>query len=94
MIELYSTHAQVIRIVREACSGVCDLEVHGPLFKDLPRYFDCCVTAGQLNVGVERFAASYGSMVVVLPEGGEWLANKGTRDHVSVVGSDYRTVKF
>lgn len=94
MIELYSTHAQIIRLVREACSGVCDFEVHGPLFKDLPRYFDCCVTAGQLNAGVERFAASYGSMVVVLPEGGEWLANKGTRDHVSVIGSDYRTVKF
>lgn len=94
MIELYSTDPMIIRLVREACTGVCDLEVHRPLFKDLPRVFDLCVTATQLGPGVERFAASYGSMVVVLPEAGYWLAKKGKQDYQSVIGADYRRVKF
>jgi hypothetical protein len=94
MIELYSTDPHVIRLVTEAASGVCELEVHRPLFKNLPKLFDLCATSGQLNVGVERFAASYGAMTVVLPEGGEYLAEKGKRGHVSVIGADYRRVKF
>lgn len=94
MIELYSTDPQIIRLVTEACTSVCDLEIHRPLFKDLPRRFDLCATATQLGPGVERFAASYGSMVVVLPEGGDWLAKKGTHDYQSVIGADYRRVKF
>lgn len=94
MIELYSTDPHLIRLTREAASGICEFEVHQPLFKDLPRFFDLCATAGQLNPRVERFAASYGAMVVVLPEGGEWLARKASEDHYSVIGADYRRVKF
>lgn len=94
MVELYSTDPHLIKLVSEACSGVCQLEVSGPLFKDLPRRFDLCATSAQLSPGVERFAATYGSMVLVMPEGGDWLAAKATRDHVSVVGADYRRVKF
>jgi len=94
MIELYSTDAHIIKLVREAASGICELEIHSPLFKDLPRFFDLCATGSQLGPGVERFAASYGSMVVVLPEASEWLGGKGARDHVSVIGADYRRVKF
>lgn len=94
MIELYSTDPHTIRLVTEATTGVCELAIHWPAFKDLPKSFDLCATAGQLNSGVERFAATYGAMVVVLPEAGDWLARKGQGDHVSVIGSDYRRVKF
>lgn len=94
MIELYSTDPHLIKLMNEAASGICELEIHSPLFKDLPRFFDLCATGTQLNIGVERFAASYGSMVVVLPEGGEWLARKAQHDHYSVIGADYRRVKF
>ncbi len=94
MVELYSTDPVIIRLMKEACSGECELEIYGPLFKDLPRRFDLCATSAQLGPGVERFAASYGGMVVVLPEGGEWLAGRGKRGHLAVIGSDYRRVKF
>jgi hypothetical protein len=94
MIELYSTDPHIIKLVNEATSGICELEIHAPEYRDLPRFFDLCATASQLNSGVERFAASYGSMVVVLPEAAGWLGLKGTRDHVSVIGADYRRVKF
>jgi hypothetical protein len=94
MVELYSTDPHLIKLVSEACSGICELEVHRPLFKDLPRRFDLCATSAQLSPGVERFAASYGSMVVVMPEGGDWLGSKAARGHVSVIGADYRRVKF
>ncbi len=94
MIELYTQDNHTAKLVREACAGVCELEVVSPDYKDLPKYFDLCATSTQLNAGVERFAAGYGAMVLVLPEGGGWLAAKGQTDHVSVVGADYRRVKW
>jgi hypothetical protein len=33
-------------------------------------------------------------MVLVLPEGAGYLGDKGNREHVAVLGSDYRDVKF
>lgn len=94
MIELYSTDPRLMRLVSEAAAGHCEVSTYSPLYRDLPDYFDFAVTAGQLNAGVERFAASFGAMVVVLPEGGEYLAEKGSQGFASVIGTDYRRVKF
>jgi hypothetical protein len=77
------------------CAGVCEIEVHAFPRKDVLRLpFDFVVTPGQLNAGVERFAAQFGAMVAVLPEAGFYLASKGKQQHVAVVGSDYRDVKW
>lgn len=94
MVELYSQDPMIIRLVTEACSGECELAIHRPDYKQLPRRFDLCATGAQLSIGLERFAATYGAMTLVLPEGGEYLAHKGRRDHVAVLGSDYRRVKY
>lgn len=94
MVELYSQDPMVIRLVTEACSGECELAIHREDYKQLPRHFDLCATAGQLSVGLERFAASFGAMAVVLPEGGQYIADKGKLRHVAVLGSDYRRVKY
>lgn len=94
MIEAYTQDLRLAKLLTEACAGVTELEIYSPDYKDLPKYFDLCATAGQLNAGVERFAASYGAMVVVLPEGADWLASKGRTDYYSVVGADYRRVKW
>lgn len=95
MIELFSTDAALIRLVREAASGVCELEVVAPLHKDLPRRFDVAVTRGRLDAGVEKFAAQRGApFVVVMPEAGDWLASQGKRGRIAAVGADYRQAKF
>lgn len=94
MIELYSTDARLIKLVRDAAAGHCEVEVYSPPFKELPTYVDYAVTSGILSAGVERFSAGFGAMTVVLPEGGEYLAQKGTEGFASVIGADYRRVKF
>lgn len=95
VIELYSVDTRIIKLVRDAAAGLTDFQVHAPRRPDLPKRFEFVATAGQLNAGVERFAAQYGALVVVMPEGGFYLATKAReRGHVSVLGSDYRDVKI
>jgi hypothetical protein len=94
MVELHSQDPMIIRLVTEACSGECELQVYRTDYKQLPRRFDLCATSGQLSPGVERFSAAHGAMTIVLPEGGQYLADKGKAGHVSVLGSDYRRVKY
>jgi hypothetical protein len=87
---------RIRKLATEMCAGVTELVVHSDVKRaDVVRMpFDYVLTAGQLNSGVERFAASVGAMVAVLPEAGAWLATKATKDYVSTVGSDYRDVKY
>lgn len=95
MIELYTQDTRIRRLVEQACAGVCEVEVHSlPRKEVMAGSFDLVATAGGLNPGLERFAAQFGAMPLVLPEGGEWLGSKGQRDHVAILGSDYRDVKF
>jgi hypothetical protein len=96
MIELYTQDNRIARLVREAAAGVCEVEVYSPDRKELAGLsFDLAVTAGRLDSGIEKFAAQHGApMVVVMPEAGYWMCDKAKRDHLSVIGSDYRSVKF
>jgi hypothetical protein len=95
VIELYSGHNGIVKAVRQAVAGVCEVEVHSPPRKDVMRgSFDLVATTGQLNAGLERFAAQFGAMPLVLPEAAAYLGEKGNRGYVAVLGADYRDVKF
>lgn len=95
MIELYTANNQIEKQVRNACAGVCEVVVYVPDRKEAMRgQYDYVATTGQLNAGIERFAAQFGAMPLVLPEGGAYLGEKGNRGHVAVLGADYRDVRF
>jgi hypothetical protein len=96
MIELYTLDPRIRKLATEMCAGVCELEVHSNVKRvDVMRMpFDFVLTPGQLNPGVERFAAQFGAMVAVLPEAGFYLVTKGKAGFVSAVGADYRDVKW
>lgn len=95
MIELYSGNNGLVKQVRQAVAGVCEIEVHNlPRNEVMRGHYDYVATTGQLTPGVERFAAQFGAMVLVLPEAADYLGGKGNRGHVAVLGSDYRDVKF
>lgn len=93
MIHLYTADPRIRKLMKEATAGVTKLKVHAPPRKELPREFEFVVTTGQLNSGIERFAAQYGALVVVLPEAGFWLANEARNDDATALGSDYRDVR-
>lgn len=94
VIELYSGDPHLIRLVREAASGITNVEVYTPKWRDLPTHADYAVTSGQLSAGVERFSAGLGAMTVVLPEGGYYLAQRASQGRYVAIGTDYRRVKF
>lgn len=95
MIELYTLDPRIRKLATEMCAGMCELEVHALPRKDVIRMpFDFVLTPGQLNPGVERFAAQFGAMVAVLPEAGPYLTTKAVLGHVSAIGVDYRDVKW
>lgn len=95
VIELYSRDNRLIKLVRDAAAGLTGFKVHAPHMRDLPNKFDVVVTAGQLNVGVERFAAAKAAIVAVIPEAGYWMATEARkRGHLLVLGSDYRDVRI
>lgn len=96
VIELYTQDKRIAKLVSDAAQGVCEVQVYAPLLKELHgMQFDLAVTAGRLDAGVEHFAARYGaSMTVVMPEAGYWMCQKAKDDYVTVIGADYRSVKF
>lgn len=65
-----------------------------PEWVDRPRVADYVLTAGSLNVPLERYASSLGAMAVVLPEGADYLivqalvANAERRD-LLMIGAEY-----
>lgn len=68
--------------------------IHHGKRNELPKQADYVATSSQLSPGLERFAAQYGAMVVVLPEGADYLAGKARAGDITVIGSDHRDVKI
>lgn len=96
MLHLYTLNPQIVRLVNEATAGADDLRVtvHNNRRNELPRNAEFVATGNQLSPGLERFAAQYGAMPVVLPEGAEYLAGKARVGDIVVIGSDHRDVKI
>lgn len=96
VIELYTQDKRIAKLVTDAAAGVCEVQIHSPDRKELHgMMFDLAITAGRLESGVEKFAATFGAaLVVVMPEAGYWMCQKAKDDYVTVIGADYRSVKF
>lgn len=94
-IELYSTDARLIKLMKDASTGLTKLNVHKPRWRELPRQFDYVATTSQLSSGIERFAAGYGAIVIVMPEAGFWLADRARKflSPLTVLGTDYREAR-
>lgn len=95
-LHLYTLNNQIVKLVTEAIAGghSCGLSIYPVRRNELPRNAEFVATGNQLSPGLERFAAQYGAMPVVLPEGGDYLLAKARAGDVVVIGSDHRDVKF
>lgn len=109
MIDLYSGDARLIKLTEEALSSLATdhqswgragraFDVYLVLRSELPKPADYVLSAGELNAGLERFSASLGAMTIVLPEGGDYLAQKARQAQeeylpLILVGSDYRKAR-
>lgn len=99
-VRLITRDRRIAKLVSEFFRGdsaLGSVQHESPEWKFRPARADYVLTAGQLHVATERYAASVGAMPVVIPEGLQYLADKATVRHalgetVILLGIDYAKV--
>lgn len=97
MIQLYTRNATLEKLIRDAMRGetVGGIAVNTPAWKDRPRTANYVVTKSGISSDLSRYAATAFAMLIVVPEGLEYLTEKCKEARVSgrnvvVLGDDYR----